>query len=57
MRVLRVQALYTWILECSVSLPLVHTLFVRLDMVVPALPMRLLISMSRARESEMVDPR
>ena len=51
-RVPRAQALQTLISVCSVSLSLVHTLFVRLGIVVTSLPMRLLISMSRARESE-----
>ena len=54
--VVSTHALDTWILVLSVSFPFFQTLFVRLDMVVEALRILLLSSMSRYSVSGIVDP-
>ena len=55
-RVLTTRALYTCIVVCSVSWLFVKTLFVSLESVVAAFPMRLLSSVSREM-SVVVEPR
>ena len=56
-RVLRTQALYTWILVRSDSLLLVHTRFTSLAMDVDALPILFWSSVFKEIESDVTEPK